>query len=86
MLSRVLVVAVLALGFTALWAATDGFRVVTAEGARRLQVERRPRALPPVSMVDHEGRPFAWTDLNGRPVLVEFIFTTCPDICQKICK
>ncbi len=84
MLSRILVVAVLAAGFAALAAATDGLRVVTAEGARRLQVERSPRRLPPTSMVDHKGIPFSWQDLQGGPVLVEFIFTTCPDICQKM--
>ena len=84
MLPRVLILLVLTAGFAALATATDGFRVVTAEGARRIQVERKPRAVPSVSIVDHRGKPFAWTDLKGRPILVEFIFTTCPDICQKM--
>ena len=84
MLPRVLTLAVLAAGFATCALATDGFRVVTAEGARRIQVERSPRALPHVSMIDHRGRPFAWSDLQGHSILVEFIFTTCPDICQKM--
>ena len=64
--------------------ATDRFRVVTSEGARRLEVARVPRSLPTVPMVDHLGRRFDWNDFDGRGVLVEFIFTTCPDVCQRM--
>ena len=35
-------------------------------------------------MVDHLGRRFDWSDFAGHAVLVEFIFTTCPDVCQKM--
>jgi protein SCO1/2 len=84
MLHRCLVAAVVVAGIVALAGATDGFRAVTAEGARRLRVERSPRTLPRVAMVDHRGEPFSWAEFEGSPVLVEFIFTTCPDICQKM--
>jgi protein SCO1/2 len=40
-----------------------------------------PRALPPVAMIDQNGEPFAPGDLAGRPTLVFFGFTHCPDIC-----
>jgi protein SCO1/2 len=40
-----------------------------------------PRALPPVAMIDQNGQPFTPGDLAGRPTLVFFGFTHCPDIC-----
>lgn len=82
--TRLLTALVLALGFASLGAATDGFRAITTEGARRLEVEASPRPVPQVAMVDHLGRPFGWEALAGSSVLVEFIFTTCPDLCQKM--
>jgi protein SCO1/2 len=40
-----------------------------------------PRPLPAVAMVDQDGRPFAIGNLAGKPTLVFFGFTHCPDIC-----
>ena len=40
--------------------------------------------LPDLELVDHLGRRIRWTDFRGQPLLVEFIFTRCPDICQKM--
>lgn len=40
-----------------------------------------PRALPAVTLVDKDGRPFTIDVLAGRPALVFFGFTHCPDIC-----
>jgi len=84
MLARVLTAFVVVAGLTTIAIATDGFRTVTTEGARRLSVLDAPRALPDVTMTDHRGRTFHWQDFAGHPLLVEFIFTTCPDICQKM--
>ncbi len=72
---------VVAAGVAALAAQTDGFRVVTSEGARRLEVARAPRMVPPVSLVDQDGTAFSLADYRGRLVLVEFIYTDCPVIC-----
>jgi len=33
------------------------------------------------AMTDHRGRPFTERDLGGRPTLMFFGFTACPDIC-----
>ena len=76
-----LLACVLAVGVGALSWATDGFRVVTSEGARRLAVERNPLALPDVQMIDQNGRPFSLADYRGKTVLVDFIYTRCPTIC-----
>jgi protein SCO1 len=72
---------VLAAGIGALSSATDGFRVVTSFGARQLAVERDPRGLPDVPLLDQNGRPFSLVDYRGRTVLVDFIYTSCPTIC-----
>jgi protein SCO1/2 len=71
-------------GLFSLGVLTDGFRAITTEGARRLDVARSPRSLPEARLVDHLGRSFGWEDLAGSSVLVEFIFTRCPDVCQKM--
>ncbi|MEM7408818.1 MAG: SCO family protein [Myxococcota bacterium] len=84
MMERAAVAAVVVAGLVSFAVATDGFRAVTTEGARRLDVEHAPRPLPAASLRDHRGFAFSWDDYAGSPVLVEFIFTTCPDVCQKM--
>lgn len=70
------------LGCAALWHATDGFRAVTAEGARRIEVAEAPVPVPPFPLQVMDGR---WIDFPGSgqaPVLLEFIYTACPTVCQ----
>lgn len=76
-----LLAVVLAAGSGALSWATDGFRVVTSDGARQLTVERSPRALPDVLLRDQNGRSFSLAGYRGTTVLVDFIYTRCPTIC-----
>lgn len=40
-----------------------------------------PRPLEDFTLTDHTGAPFSLSDLRGRPALVFFGFTNCPDIC-----
>ena len=77
-----LVIAVVA--GAALWQATDGLRAFTTEGARRLAVLEQPRPVPDVRLIDVRGREQASTDENGRAVVVEFIYATCPTICTAL--
>jgi protein SCO1 len=76
-----LLAVVLAAGLGALSWATEDFRVVTSEGARRVAVEHRPIPLPDVRMIDQDGHSFSLAGYRGRPVLVDFIYTRCPTIC-----
>ncbi|MDP6020186.1 MAG: SCO family protein [Alphaproteobacteria bacterium] len=71
-------------GVAALWLGTNGFRAFTAEGARRLAVLETPRALPEVQLQDRRGITFGLDDLGGKLVLVNFIYTRCPDICSAM--
>lgn len=75
--------AALAAGVAALGYATDGFRVVTAEGARRLAVAESPRPLPDIELEDQDGQRFRLDDYRGRPLLVGFFYTRCPTICTQ---
>lgn len=40
-----------------------------------------PRPLPEITLTDTSGEAFAFSALEGRPSLVFFGFTNCPDIC-----
>lgn len=75
---------VLAAGLAAFTWATDGFRVATAEGARRLAVAEHPVTVPDVKLEDMDGRVLQLSQYQGRPLLVDFIYTTCPTVCQDL--
>lgn len=77
-------VAVIVAATAAFWPATEGFRVFTTEGARRLEVARSPRSLPAVVLEDQDGRRVGPEWLRGRVVLVEFVYTRCPTVCSTL--
>ena len=39
------------------------------------------KALQPFSLTDHRGRPFGLAQLHGRWTLLNFGYTSCPDVC-----
>lgn len=41
-------------------------------------------ALPPFSLVDQQGAAVTHDDLAGQVVVMDFIFTRCPDICPTL--
>jgi protein SCO1 len=41
----------------------------------------RPRVVADFQLTDHLGRPFTPRDFQGKPSLVFFGFTHCPDVC-----
>ncbi|MGF1468114.1 MAG: SCO family protein [Sandaracinaceae bacterium] len=41
-------------------------------------------ALAPFALVDQRGEPFGSEDLRGHPYVVDFIFTSCPDVCPTM--
>ena len=40
-----------------------------------------PRPAPPLRLTDQDGEPFDLAALRGRPILVYFGYTHCPDVC-----
>lgn len=69
------------IGAAALWWGTDQGRALTAEAARRLEITAEPRLLPDVTLHDQRGEGARLSDYRGAPVVLEFIYATCPDIC-----
>lgn len=66
---------------------TEGFRVYTAEQARRLQVARTQPLLPDTQLVDAQGRQHRlrdWVQGEGRLVIVEFVYTRCETVCRAL--
>lgn len=74
-------IAVAAIGAAALWWGTDQGRALTSEAARRNDIAAAPRLLPDVTFHDQTGAAFALSDYRGAPLVLEFVYATCPDIC-----
>lgn len=70
-------------GTASLWAATESGRVLTSEGARRVSVLETPIPVPDVVLTDRHGQPLHFGRGGDSITLVEFIYTTCPFICQS---
>jgi len=47
-------------------------------------VNYHPSSLPNVMLTDQYGRPVALASLKGKPVLFDFIYTSCPGPCQLL--
>ena len=75
---------VCAAGGAGLWRGTDGFRALTSEQARRIDIARRPRPVPAVALEDQDGRPFLLGAYRGRSVAVDFVYTQCQSVCPLL--
>ncbi|MBU2581998.1 MAG: SCO family protein [Alphaproteobacteria bacterium] len=76
-------VLVTATGCGALWIATDGGLALTTESARRLRVERTQPSVPNAALETMTGETETLRPDTGNLTLIEFIYTTCPTICQS---
>lgn len=84
MRNAITIAALLLVGSGVLWAATDGLQVITAEGARRLSIEEKPKPLPATLLRDQRGEAFRLHDFQGSNLLVEFIYTRCVTLCTSL--
>jgi protein SCO1 len=75
---------VLTAGIGAFGWETDGFRVVTSDGAWQLAVSRNPVPVPNVRLFDQNGKAFSLSDYLGKVLLVNFIYTRCPTLCSLL--
>jgi protein SCO1/2 len=76
----------LAVALAALCAALAGFWLARELDSSAPQLASgtwlaQPRTVSGFRLVDHLGHPFTEHDLQGRPSLVFFGFTHCPDVC-----
>lgn len=70
------------LGVTFLWYATDGLQALTSEGARRLSVVNEKTVIPDFTLETMAGELEGLRQDEKQVVIAEFIYTTCPFICQ----
>lgn len=77
-------IAVLLAGGVALATATDGFRAFTTETGRRVSVRSHPIVIPAIALENQSGARFTFTDLRGKWLLVDFIYTQCPTFCGRL--
>lgn len=71
-------------GLMTLWWGTDGLTAITAESARRLDIQRHPRPLPAVALEDHNGAIASFADFGNKVVLLDFVYTRCPTLCVAL--
>jgi protein SCO1 len=77
--------AIVALGVLAFARLTHTFTVLTAEAARRQAVTVAPIAVPELWGIDQTGKRRALLDkVDGRTVIVDFIFTRCTSVCSAL--
>ncbi|HEY9280079.1 MAG TPA: SCO family protein [Eoetvoesiella sp.] len=77
--------AVVALGLMALGGVTRGFAAVTADGVRRVDLEREPRTLPNLPLVDQSGKALSLSDYgeaSSYTTFVTLLYTSCQTICR----
>jgi protein SCO1/2 len=76
----------LLIGVAALCAALVGFFVARELDSSAVQLASgtwlpRPKPIPEFALTDQQGQAFTLHNLQGKPSLVFFGFTHCPDVC-----
>ncbi len=66
------------------WQGTDGLRAFTSETARRVDALENGRVLSDLSLEKQDGTVLSLSDYRGKLVLVDFIYTRCPDVCHAL--
>lgn len=80
--------AVVCAGAALFAALTGGFRTVTSDGMRRLELEQAPRPLPAVALLDSRSRRFPLDRLAqidgdaSRVTVIMLGYTYCVEICR----
>lgn len=84
--SSLALVIVIILGLSAFAAVTSGFAAVTADGVRRVQLERAPRSLPSLALIDANGGELSLEESYGTSAsgvtFVTLVYLQCQSICR----
>lgn len=75
-------IVIILIGSLVLWFTTDGLQALTSEGARRLEITKLKPMMPNVALETMSGAYTKLKSENGHVTIVDFIYTTCPFICQ----
>jgi protein SCO1 len=62
----------------------DHLQAFTSEAARRIAVRQHPIAVPSVTFETQSGARSDFTNLRGKWLLVDFIYTRCPTYCVAL--
>lgn len=81
MKTLILSIIVATAGLATLWIGTEGGRAFTAEEARRMEVQKHPRPVPNWYLENQNAETLALGEWSGQYVVVDFIYTSCPDVC-----
>ncbi len=79
------VVLMLLLGFAAFSSVTRGFAAVTSDGVRRIDLERSPRTLPSLALVDQSGQSLSLADYakpSSYTTFVSLAYMRCQTVCR----
>jgi protein SCO1/2 len=71
-------------GITLIYLQTDNFQAFTAESARRHDIEEQPIKLSDYQLIDATGKQVSFSDLQGKTLLIDFIYTRCPTVCTLL--
>ena len=71
-------------GVAVLAAATDRFQVFTTQAAHRLDVRKRPAAVPDAALETSTGAAVTMADFRGAWLAVDFIYTRCMTYCTVL--
>jgi protein SCO1 len=77
-------VAVVTVAALVLWKLTAGLSLFTSESWRRAAVVASPRPLPAAMLEDEQGRTMNLSDLCGKILVVDFVYTRCPTVCKSL--
>lgn len=69
------------LGVSLLFVGTDGFRAITAEGARSIDLMKNKPQFPDVELLDSKNRTFSMKEFEGKLVFATFMYTSCGSVC-----
>ena len=76
-LRALLAMALMAVFIPAMWGCSHR----EAAGAGSYPAANPADCLPPITLIDQHGRNVDLASLKGRPVLIDFIYTSCPGPC-----
>lgn len=63
---------------------TDGFTAFTEETARTNKLIKNAPEFPEVTLEDSKERVYPITDLEGKYVMITFVYTACTDVCPQL--